>query len=313
MVNSPTFSTGFPRSLQFTDKNGTISPIWYQFLLQLYQRTGLALTGIESGDVLQAVGQATEWGTLSGSNFAEQAPNLVFAGPAAGGAALPTFRNAVAADFGNQGANLVLAGPSSGPPAPASFRALSIGDIDAGVGPQAANEFYAGPASGGAASPTFRLFTTADLENTEGQYPGTETNDSAAAGNIGEYIFSQIPIGSAVVLPNGTTTDITSIVLTAGNWLVWGNVVTNPTGSTTTSTARAWTNTQSATDPGPPNNGAYAQSPFAASAGQSQILPIGLQRITVASGTQTVYLTANVSWATATLTGYGFIGAIRPR
>lgn len=59
-----------------------------------------------------------------------QTTNKVFAGPASGGAAAPTFRDLVAADFGIAIAqNAFLAGPSSGGAAAAAFRAITAADI----------------------------------------------------------------------------------------------------------------------------------------------------------------------------------------
>jgi hypothetical protein len=51
-----------------------------------------------------------------------------------------------------------------------------------------------------------------------GQITGTTTNDSATAGNVGEYVESVVAAGSAVALVTGTAKTITSIALTAGDW-----------------------------------------------------------------------------------------------
>src|SRR5690348_13475523 len=53
---------------------------------------------------------------------------------------------------------------------------------------------------------------------------GTATNDNAAAGQIGEVISSTVLIADKVPLANGTPKTITSIILTPGDWDVWGNV-----------------------------------------------------------------------------------------
>ncbi len=61
---------------------------------------------------------------------------------------------------------------------------------------------------------------------------GTTTNDSAAAGNIGEIISSPV---TAVNLPStGVYGDITSIILTAGDWDVSGVYVFHLNGATVT-------------------------------------------------------------------------------
>ena len=77
---------------------------------------------------------------------------------------------------------------------------------------------------------------------------GVASNANASAGNVGEYITSNIPNGSAVSLTNGTAQNITSISVTAGDWDIFGNVtgfiagVTNPD-------FIAWTSLTSATLP----------------------------------------------------------------
>ena len=52
---------------------------------------------------------------------------------------------------------------------------------------------------------------------------GTTTNDNAAAGSVGEIISSTVASGSAVSLSDGVGAALTSISLTAGDWLVFAN------------------------------------------------------------------------------------------
>lgn len=64
---------------------------------------------------------------------------------------------------------------------------------------------------------------------------GSTTNDTAIAGNYGEFLTSTIPTGSAVA--GGATTvgaNITSISLTAGDWDVTANCDYTLTGVTAT-------------------------------------------------------------------------------
>lgn len=51
-----------------------------------------------------------------------------------------------------------------------------------------------------------------------GQLPGTATNDNASAGNLGEYISTNVPSGSPVSLSNATPANLGSISLTPGDW-----------------------------------------------------------------------------------------------
>lgn len=63
---------------------------------------------------------------------------------------------------------------------------------------------------------------------------GTTTNNAAAAGCVGEYVSSTIAPGSAVTITTTTTSqDITTISLTAGDWLVSINGAAQSTGSVT--------------------------------------------------------------------------------
>jgi len=67
---------------------------------------------------------------------------------------------------------------------------------------------------------------------TDPNIAGTTTNDSAAAGEVGEYVNSTITSGAPVSFTSNQTKNLTSISLTAGDWDVWGIVtvlMTNPT------------------------------------------------------------------------------------
>jgi len=64
-------------------------------------------------------------------------------------------------------------------------------------------------------------------------YQGDTTGTAnALAGDIGQYIESNIASGSAVALTTATTASITSISLTAGDWEVWGTGAFAFTGAT---------------------------------------------------------------------------------
>lgn len=143
---------------------------------------------------------------------------------------------------------------------------------------------------------------------------GTNTSVASGmavpAGGIGEFISQSVPVGSAVALTTGISATIASISLTAGTWLVFGNVVTNAAGTTTTSSAIAGINSVAATLPTAPGAGAYAQYNSSVAAGGNIALPAGCSVVTVAAPT-TEYLVANVAFATSTLSAYGFIGAVR--
>lgn len=163
-----------------------------------------------------------------------------------------------------------------------------------------------------AAGARTNLGLTATAIAAAGQLPGTATNDSATAGNVGEYISSNVLVGSAVSLTTNTAANVTSISLTAGDWDVWGTVALSLGASTTMSFIAGWISTTSASFPTVPNNGAMVESSLTFSAGQPQAVPVGRTRISL-SATTTVYLSTFVTFLTSTNAAFGFIGARRVR
>ena len=141
---------------------------------------------------------------------------------------------------------------------------------------------------------------------------GSTTNDSAAAGSVGELISSTVLVGSAVSLTLGGKSDVTSITLTAGDWDVFGTVCTTAGAGTLTSRVAGWISTTSATFPTAPNNGAYTYRYISTGAGDNTFYDVGKCRIS-ASGNTIVYLTAACNFTVSTLAAYGFIGARRVR
>jgi hypothetical protein len=144
-------------------------------------------------------------------------------------------------------------------------------------------------------------------------FPGTTTNDSAAAGIVGEIIESEILAVSAVSLTASTTANVTSISLTAGDWDVWGTVFFDPAGTTSVTAFQGGINTTSATQPTLPGAGAtylHRQAAFVPVGDFG--FPVGMRRLSL-SATTTVYLVALGVFTVDTLGAYGYIGARRVR
>ena len=141
---------------------------------------------------------------------------------------------------------------------------------------------------------------------------GSGTNDSASAGQVGQFISSTVLAGSAISLTTATAADITSISLTAGDWDVWGSAVFAPAAGTAPTNFQGWISQASATLPTLPNGGAQfaVSATFAASA--TAALPVGATRVSL-SATTTVYLSAQAAFTVSTMAAYGFIGARRRR
>ena len=132
---------------------------------------------------------------------------------------------------------------------------------------------------------------------------GTATNDSASAGNVGETITAT---GSAVAITTNVQTNVTSISLTAGDWLVYGSIKSNPAAGTTTTETAGGINTTSATLPTIYN----AVGTGAATISTGTSAPT--VRVSI-SGTTTVYLVARIQYAVSTCTVSGTISGVRIR
>lgn len=141
---------------------------------------------------------------------------------------------------------------------------------------------------------------------------GVTTNSNAAAGSVGEYVSSNIGSDTPVALVSGTSKDVTSISLTAGDWDISGNIGLLPSGTTTTSAVGAAISTVSATVPAPPSSGGYSFLSLGSPAGAPNVLQAGRIRLSLAA-TTTVYLVAQASFAVSSCSAYGFIGARRVR
>lgn len=147
------------------------------------------------------------------------------------------------------------------------------------------------------------------------QLLGSITNDSATAGNVGEYVSSTIAGASAVSLVSTTAKTITSISLTAGDWDIWVNAYLAG-GSSTTVTS--WTpSISTTTNVINTAEGFYgittygSATPFTTSLGAVS-LAVGPIRVSL-SGTTTYFYTAAATFATSTCSGYGIIQARRVR
>ncbi len=140
---------------------------------------------------------------------------------------------------------------------------------------------------------------------------GTVTNDSAAAGYVGQYIESAVATGSAVTLTvSGTTYDITHVSLTAGDWDVVGVVLSKPAGGTTTSQFKVW-NSVTTVDGSPDETDGltnYGSTGTGVQTGGTT----GVVRYSLAS-TTSVFLSCNATFASSTMSAFGLIRARRVR
>lgn len=153
----------------------------------------------------------------------------------------------------------------------------------------------------------------AQRENSTPTLPQGNTSGVAApAGAIGELITSKVLCSTNTGLSNQTTTNITSISLTPGDWDVYGGIGVDGAGSTTVANV-----TGGVTAVGPttlPNIGSTASVDIypVAVAGQTVMTPAGLVQALLAT-TTTYYVNVNASFATSTAGFCGYLYARRVR
>ena len=136
---------------------------------------------------------------------------------------------------------------------------------------------------------------------------GTTTNNNANTGSVGEFVSSVVTAASPTNINSGSATDLTSISLTAGDWDVWGNIGYIPAAGTTTTIAQGWLSSSSATIPDASLKNFEA---FNSAFGYGFTVPS--QRFSL-SGTTSIYITGDVTFAVSTMTFYGGIYARRRR
>lgn len=138
---------------------------------------------------------------------------------------------------------------------------------------------------------------------------GISSGGDVATGYVGEYVSSQVLIGSAVALTTGANVNITTISLSAGDWDVFGSIYTNPAAGTLTQSFNVAISIVSATLPTAPGNGGI--STFGASVSAAQPCSDNCATRINVGATTTVYLVMNATFSVSTMSAYGFIGARR--
>lgn len=175
----------------------------------------------------------------------------------------------------------------------------------------AANGVWSRLGSSGLTLASLTVTGNASLLGTGNNIVGTNTNNNAAAGSVGEYITASLASGSAISLTSVTPTNIVSISLTPGDWEVWGSIVFTFGGSTTSTSLVSAINTVSATLPLNPGGG-ITYLYYATLTGGTPIIQTGVVRVSL-SVTTTIYLIGQAGFAVSTASSYGFIAGRRIR
>lgn len=145
-----------------------------------------------------------------------------------------------------------------------------------------------------------------------GQIPGTNTNDAATTGNIGEYLSTSVASAAAIVISNNSATTVTSFALTAGDWDVWGQSIFD-TGALTVVTSMSAGVNSTAAHPGA-TSGGFTQIGFGG--GLTGIVDTfigaGVARMSLAAN-GTAFLMATMTFSVSTAKVYGVLQARRVR
>lgn len=144
---------------------------------------------------------------------------------------------------------------------------------------------------------------------------GTTTNDSAAAGIVGEYKSTTVAIGSAVAETTATPVDVATLALTAGDWDVSGTIDRVLTGTTATQYTAAISPTANTVPAQAGGSGVGADSSvtqdavFGATVTGNYVSIVGPVRVSLAADA-TIHLVAADVFSAGTI---GLFGTIRAR
>lgn len=131
------------------------------------------------------------------------------------------------------------------------------------------------------------------------------------AGTIGEYLSAMVA-GGTVGLTNATPANITSIIVTPGDWDIEGSVVVTPAGTTVMQYLQAGISLVSGVQASLGAIAAVGYGSVGLTGGNSNMLVTPVTRIAVTVAT-VIYLIAQSGFTTNTLTAGGFIRARRVR
>lgn len=142
-----------------------------------------------------------------------------------------------------------------------------------------------------------------------GQYLGTATSDLATTGNIGECISSTVFSADAVSLSNDVSKNITSILLSAGSWIISGNVGFKFNAATASTYRHGGSSIITNTLPTSPF---YSSDTVTRTGGFDPVFNITTQYFNIAANT-TVFLVASSGFTINTMNAYGYIIGCRTR
>lgn len=159
----------------------------------------------------------------------------------------------------------------------------------------------------------FGAFTVTQALTLNGGIKGAVDGSNASTGIVGEVIESKVAYAAGAALTTGVATNVTSIVLTAGDWEISGQINFSGTSITIASGTYSWggVSTTSATFPADGTESGAGVPPMTATSSYWGIC-YAPKRVTVSAST-TCYLVAFTQFTAGTVKAYGFIHARRVR
>jgi hypothetical protein len=211
-------------------------------------------------------------------------------------------------------------------PTPAQWDTLFVAKADtsslSGYAPLASPAFTGAPtsptpavgdSSGNISTTSFVAASYAPLNNPtftgSVSIPGVNNASNAAAGVVGEFVSAFLIAANALAMTTATAMNILSLALSPGDWDVQGNGLF--TGSALPTAFSVWLNTVSAALPTASANGMALHS-MPATMNAPGGGPTGRLRVNAVAPT-TVYLSAQGTFPSGTMAGYGGITARRMR
>lgn len=132
---------------------------------------------------------------------------------------------------------------------------------------------------------------------------GVTDGSAPPAGAVGESLDSIVLVGSAVALTDATAKDITTLVVTEGEWDIYGQITFIGAGATATELA-AGVGIAADTLPG---SDVHFGGILTTTSNFSHTISIAPKRLSITGGPATMHLVAKATFSAGTVTGHGRI------
>lgn len=266
----------------------------------------VASTTIPAMDGLGSVGTGTKWARddhvhpVDTSRYAASNP-AGYVDPAGAAAAAPVQSVAARtgavvlthADITDWAATLQPYALTTSLPAPSTTTPVMAGTATVGTGTTWARADHVHPV------------------NTTAPRKGITDGSNAAAGDVGEFLSASVQVGAAIVAVTNVAIDITTMVLTPGDWDLLGQVGTQAAAGGHIQHMQVWMSLASVTPPTVFAGAFHEVGGIATGGSEQMVLPTGRLRMNVTANT-TMYLTTKITF-TGACSCYGFMSARRVR